>query len=247
MKRIIHRFTDTADLFRAAAQAVIDIGTAAIDARGRFIVALAGGSTPKGVYQLPAKPGFRDQFDWHRVEWFWGDDRTVAADHPDSNFRMADEALLTPLDIQPGRVHRMRGDADDLAAAAVEYAAEIGDVFDGAPPQFDLILLGIGDDGHTASLFPCTAALDAGDAWVVANDVPQLETWRLTMTALLINRAHHVHFLVTGAGKAPRLVEILEGPADPQRLPSQSIAPAGKLEWFIDDAAGSLLAKETRK
>jgi 6-phosphogluconolactonase len=242
---IMHVFPDVNQLSRAAADEVVRAAEQAIGVRGRFTIALSGGSTPRRLYQLFAESPHRERVRWPRVEFFWGDERTVPPDHPDSNFRMANEALLHKLDIPAYNLHRMQGERPDLAAAARDYAAEIARVFamtSNGPPSLDLVLLGMGPEGHTASLFPDTAALKEAEQWVVANHVPQKKTYRLTMTPSLLNRATQVMFLIAGADKAAILAEVLEGPADPQRLPSQLIRPtAGNLHFFLDQAAAAQL------
>jgi len=245
-KRIIHCLPDAEQVYVSAAESLVTIGAAAIERRGRFFVALSGGTTPGPLYQLLTRSEFRNQIDWSSVEWFWSDERAVPPDHQDSNYRMASDALLLPLEVEPKCIHRMPAERSDLDAAACAYEHEIADTFRVSlsypPPRFDLILLGMGDDGHTASLFPYTAALNADDQWVVANDVPQLKTRRMTMTSKFINRAHHVFFLVTGEGKASRLAEVIEGTRDTQRLPSQLICPdRGSVEWYVDAAGAGQL------
>lgn len=243
--RIIRIFPDVEALNKAAAVEFVRCAGEAIGARGRFAVALSGGSTPKRLYQLLTTEPYRSQIDWGRVEIFWGDERCVPPDHKDSNYRMAREAMLDRLPIPAEHVHRLEAERSDRAAAARDYVAAIARVFGvsaGAePPAFDLILLGMGPDGHTASLFPHTQALDETRRWVVPNHVPQLHTDRLTLTRPILNRARQVLFLVAGADKAERLVEVLAGPDDAKRLPSQSIQPAGQLLWFVDAAAAARL------
>ncbi len=243
--RNIRVFPDVDALSIAAAREFIRCAGEAIAARGRFTVALSGGSTPKRLYQNLAAEPFRSQVDWGRVEFFWGDERCVPPDHPDSNYRMAREAILAALPIPAEHIHRMEGERSDLDAAARDYEAVLARVFDinvgGEPPAFDLILMGMGPDGHTASLFPHTKALEETTRWVVANHVPQLNTNRLTLTRPILNRAQEMLFLVAGADKAERLAEVLTGPPDPKRLPSQSIQPDGRLVWFVDSAAAARL------
>jgi 6-phosphogluconolactonase len=183
---------------------------------------------------------------WDRVEVFWGDERCVPPTHADSNYRMAKETLLEVVPIPAGRVHRMTAESADPAAAAAAYEAEIARVLGGspggAPPALDLVLLGMGADGHTASLFPHTAALGERQRWVVANHVPKLGANRVTMTWPILNRAAHVFFLVVGGDKATVLREVLEGPPDVGRLPSQGIRPeTGRLLWICDRSAASAL------
>jgi len=203
-----------------------------------FAIALAGGDTPRRTYERLAADA---SVDWPRVEFFWGDERAVPPDHPDSNFRMADRALLRPLGIDPRRIHRMAAERDDLAAAARDYEAELAKVCGepGGPPRLDLVLLGMGADGHTASLFPRTSALSESRRWVVANEVPQLATRRLTITFPLIEHARSVIVLVAGESKAPALAQVLQGPPDRERLPSQRLRALASVEWLVDTAAAS--------
>ena len=236
----LHVFSTPEALAEAAAEHVAQLAHAAVMDHGRFSVALSGGSTPRALHTRLAAEPWRDAVDWDRVHVFWGDERCVPPDHPDSNYRMARETLLDHVPIPPAQVHRMRGELSPAEAAAA-YEAELRAFFPTvAWPAFDLVLLGMGDDGHTASLFPGTAALAETEHWVVANRVEKLETWRLTLTAPAINRAAHVLFLVAGTGKAERLRQVLRGPYQPTVLPSQLIRPvSGDLVWFVDRAAAS--------
>jgi 6-phosphogluconolactonase len=241
----IRRFATAEEISRAAVAQVIERAQTAIAARGRFTIALSGGSTPKRLYQLLAEPALRGQIDWPKVECFWGDERSVPPDHPDSNFHMAHEALLTQVALTPEHIHRMEAERADRDAAADAYQAMIAQVFGSSQaPVFDLILHGMGPDGHTLSLFPNTQALQEAQRWVVPNYVPKFKTWRMTMTPVLVNQAAYCLFLVAGADKAQALVEVLEGPRDPANLPSQLIRPThGELIWFVDDAAAARLQK----
>lgn len=245
------RLADGEAVCCAAAEEVVRCARAAVAARGRFTVALSGGSTPRRLYELLAAPPFREQIDWERMEVFWGDERAVPPDHPDSNFGMAHAALFAKVPAPPARVHRMPGERTDRDVAAQEYAAEIARTFAvpsaGEPPVLDLILLGMGPDGHTASLFPHTDAVRERRRWVVRNYVPKLQADRLTLTAPILSRGATILFLVAGADKAPVLREVLEGPPDLERLPSQLIRPtAGRLVWLVDRAAASRLAGKGR-
>jgi 6-phosphogluconolactonase len=217
--------------FTNAAREVIDHG-------GRFSVALSGGHTPKVMFELLAGEPYRSQVIWENVEIFFGDERCVPPDSDQSNYRMAHEALLRNVPIPGDNIYRIRGEIDPQEAAR-EYGELLKEKFgDGG---LDLILLGMGPDGHTASLFPGTDALHESKHRCVANYVEKLQTWRVTMTAPFINRAREVMFLVTGADKAERVAEVLEGPRDPDRLPSQLIAPvAGKLVWILDALAAEM-------
>ncbi len=243
--RIIRIFPDVEALSQAAAVEFVRCAGEAVAARGRFTVALSGGSTPKRLYQLLTTEPYRSQTDWGRVEVFWGDERCVPPDHKDSNYRMAREAMLAQLPIPAEHIHRMEAERADREAAARDYETVLARVFGvssgGEPPPFDLLLMGMGPDGHTASLFPHTQALDETRRWVVPNHVPQLNTDRMTMTRPILNRGREVLFLVAAADKAERLAEVLAGPADPKRLPSQSIQPEGQLVWFVESAAAARL------
>jgi 6-phosphogluconolactonase len=223
-------------LAEAAAESFVEEAAKSIGDRGRFAVALAGGSTPKALYELLAT-GYRSTLDWGRIHAFFGDERTVPPDHEDSNYRMAQEALLSRVPL--GSVHRMRGELDPAEAAAL-YEEELAEFF-GGPPRFDLVLLGIGEDGHTASLFPGTPALDVRDRWAVENPVEKLGTVRLTLTVPAINAAERVNFLVVGEGKAGALKEILEGDASPHEYPAKLIRPEGGAVWMVDQVAARLL------
>ena len=226
------------ELARAAARDFAAKAAEAVRERGRFAVVLAGGSTPKTAYGILAHE-FADTIDWGHVHLFFGDERPVPPDHEDSNYRMAREALLDHVPV--GGVHRMRGELPPDEAAA-SYEEELRGFFgDETPPRFDLILLGIGEDGHTASLFPETSALGVTDRLVVANPVLKLETTRITLTAPVLNAARAVDFLVAGGGKAEALKEILEGDADPRRYPAKLVQPPGGPTWMVDRAAAHLL------
>jgi 6-phosphogluconolactonase len=214
---------------------------------GRFSVALSGGSTPKALHNLLAAPPYRDRVDWSKVHFYWGDERTVPPDSPESNFRMARETLLDKVPIREEQIHRIRAELDPATAAAL-YEDELRQNFHlavGQLPRLDLIYLGMGPDGHTASLFPHTAALHVTDRLVTANDVPQLNTTRITMTAPVLNNGATVASLVAGQDKAEALAHVLEGPRDPETYPAQLIAPTdGELYWLVDRAAAAQLAQK---
>jgi 6-phosphogluconolactonase len=222
------------ELAGAAAREFAAKAGEAIEERGRFAVVLAGGSTPKAMYEILARD-YANRIDWSKVHVFFGDERTVPPDHEDSNYRMAREALLDH--VRVGSVHRMRCELLPDEAAA-DYEEQLREFFGSEElPRFDLILLGIGRDGHTASLFPETPALDVTDRWVVANPVPKLDTIRITLTVPVINAARSVVFLVAGEDKAEALKEILEGDADPREYPARLIQSPGGPEWMLDRAA----------
>jgi 6-phosphogluconolactonase len=241
----IRRLRDPGEVARGAADATARAARAAIAERGAFAIALAGGDTPKRTYELLAGDA---TVDWPRVEFFWGDERPVPPDHPDSNFAMADRALLRPLGIDPRRIHRIPAERDDLAAVARDYEQELAKVCGDADgrPRLDLVLLGMGGDGHTASLFPHTAALSESRRDVTANDVPQNATRRVTVTFPLIERARAAIVIVAGAAKAAAFAQVLEGPPDPERYPSQRLRAFANVEWIVDDAAASGLRGEHR-
>ena len=235
------RFRDAEAVARSAAVRAAEAARAAIAERGVFTIALAGGDTPRRMYERLAADR---ALDGARSEFFWGDERPVPPEHPDSNFAMADAALLRPLGVDPRRIHRIEAERGDLDAVARDYERELAKTCGapaGHPPRLDLMLLGMGADGHTASLFPYTAALSESRRWVVANDVPQLSTRRITAAFPLIERARSVLVLVTGEAKALTLAEVLEGSLDPERLPSQRLRGFAGVDWFVDSAAASAL------
>jgi 6-phosphogluconolactonase len=231
---------DPAAVAAEAAERFIRAADESIRLSGKFSVAMAGGATPKSLFELLASAAYRDRVDWPSVHVYFGDERTVPPDHRDSNYGMARATLLSKVPIPENQVHRMGGEIDPEEAAK-EYGQLLKDHF--GDSGLDLILLGMGDDGHTASLFPGTPALRETKHRAFANPVPKLNTTRITMTAPFINRARAVLITVTGASKASRLSEVLEGPRDPERLPVQLIEPAsGKLTWLIDAAAAEMEA-----
>jgi len=224
------------ELAQTAAREFAAKATEAIDGRGRFAVVLAGGSTPKATYDVLARD-YTDTIDWKDVHVFFGDERGVPPDNDDSNYKMARESLLDYVPI--GSVHRMRGELPPEEAAE-GYERDLRDFFGPVDlPEFDLILLGTGPDGHTASLFPETSALEVHDRWVVANPVLKLETTRITLTVPAINAARDVYFLVAGEGKAAPVAEILQGDPDPRQYPASLIQPENGPTWMLDRAAAS--------
>ena len=247
----ILRSPDVAGLQQSAAELFVAVATDALRARGRFTVVLSGGTTPKGVYsRLAEDDALRRKVDWERVLFFWGDERHVPPDHPDSNFRMANESMLSRLPIDPSHVWRIKGEYEDASKAADEYERDLRGIVggryteeDGALPRFDLVLLGLGTDGHTASLFPHSSALHEVQRLVVAHRIARLATERITLTAPVLNNASDVMFLVQGADKADALRAVLEGPDDPERLPAQLIHPRhGRLRWLVDPTAAAQLS-----
>lgn len=217
----------------------------AVEARGVFSVALAGGSTPRGLYSLLATDEERrDAMPWDRIEFFWGDERHVPPDHPDSNYRMAREAMLSRVLVMPERVHRVQSEQPDAAVAASLYEAEVRRAFaaDRGVPAFDLILLGLGPDGHTASLFPGTEALSEQRRLFAANFVQKFGAHRITATFPLLNAARDVVFVVAGAEKAAAVRDVLQPQPDTPVLPARLVRPGrGTLRWILDRDAASLL------
>ncbi|MGH7855517.1 MAG: 6-phosphogluconolactonase [Candidatus Binatia bacterium] len=229
---------------RKAAAQFIALASAAIARSGRFAVALSGGSTPKALYSSLASPEFRERVDWPRVHLFWGDERCVAPDHPDSNFRMVRENLLAKIQLPSANIHRIVGEKEPRQAV-IAYEAELKVFFGasgGALPCFDLIFLGLGDDGHTASLFPGSAALAETEHLVAAVYVEKLRSHRLTLTLPVINAAVQATFLVSGESKAKIVREILVPYSVACNYPAAKVRPSnGRLTWVIDaDAAKEL-------
>jgi 6-phosphogluconolactonase len=241
----LRKLTTPQDLFQAAAEEVLRAAAEAIARRGRFTIALSGGSTPRNLYTLIAANASAS-LPWDQMFFFWGDERHVPLNDPDSNYRMAKETLLSKVPIPPANIFPVPADNPDAAAAAQAYEDTLRKFFALAPgefPRFDLILLGMGPDGHTASLFPETAALQEKSRLVVANWVEKLSNSRITFTLPVLNAARCVAFLVSGADKAAVLHEVLEGKAPGEKYPSKLVRPIeGKLIWFVDRAAASDLS-----
>lgn len=242
----VHRFDDLEALSRAAARLFQEVAQDAVVRRSRFTLALAGGSTPRRLYELLASAPQREQVPWGKVEIFWTDERPVPKEHRDSNFRLAYETLLRKIPVSPAQIHRMPGECEDLEQAAEDYQGELARTFaisaEGGPPMLDLVLLGLGYDGHTASLFPGTAALSERQRWVVANYVPPLRSMRLTLTIPMLNRAARIVFLVAGSDKADALASVLAEPLALEPLPAQLIAPIqGHIDWLVDATAAQKL------
>ena len=239
-ERIIEVSSTAADLFHAAAEEFVKVGRQAIGAQGRFTVALSGGSTPKSLYSLLAS-SYPD-FPWARTYLFFGDERHVPPTDADSNYRMANETLLSKLPVPADHVFRVPAEMPDAGQAAQAYEQTMQNFFRPAAafPRFDLILLGMGPDGHTASLFPGTTALDEKKHWVVANWVEKFSTFRITFTYPVLNHAANVIFLATGADKSTMVARALKDPA--ANLPCQEVNPLdGELMWFLDQAAAAKL------
>jgi 6-phosphogluconolactonase len=237
---------DPAALARRAAQYFVEMAGEAVGAYGRARIAISGGSTPKAAFELLADPNqpWRSRMPWQALDLYWVDERCVPPGDAESNYRMTREALLDHVPLRPEQIHRIEGELEPEAAAA-RYEAELRSSFrlEGAgSPCFDLVALGMGEDGHTASLFPHTEALHELDRLAVANYVPRRDAWRITLTWPVINHARSVFFLAAGQGKANILKEVLTGAPDPERLPSQLIRPSsGILTLILDKAAAALL------
>ena len=240
-------YPDFDSLTNAAVEDFIGLCNQAIRSRGLFSISLSGGSTPEPFYRALGESANRARMDWRYVHIFWGDERPVPPNHPDSNFRMAREALMDPVDIPESNIHRVPAEMD-VRLAAFSYEEELRDFFEGEWPCFDLVLLGMGEDGHTASLFPKSAGLNEEQRWFIANYAPDRQTWRLTLTKSAINAAREIWVLVQGESKAEKLAEILTGPQNPKANPIQLIHPVeGELTWWIDAAAAQRLPEEIKR
>jgi len=243
----IRTLTTPQELFDAAAEEVVRTANEATASRGRFTIALSGGSTPKNLFNLLATNA-RTSLPWDRMFFFWGDERHVAPDDPESNYRMAEETMLSKIPVAAGNVFRIKAENPDADAAALEYEQTLRQFFQlepGKVPAFDLILLGMGPDGHTASLFPGTDALKEKSRLVVANWVEGLKTSRITLTLPVLNAARCVTFLVGGTDKATALRAVLEEDVPAEQYPSKLVKPShGKLIWLLDRAAASALSNK---
>jgi 6-phosphogluconolactonase len=251
VEREIRILADGAAIAKRVAQEFVQAAAAAVREHGAFNVALAGGSTPKALYSLLATdPSLRSQVPWEKLHLFFGDERHVGPGDADSNFRMATEAMISRVPLTKDQVVRIKGEYPDAEEAAREYEQALQSYFKLKPgeyPRFDLLFAGMGNEGHTLSLFPGTKALHADGRIVVRNWIGKLYTERITLTAAAASNAARILFMVTGADKAPALKAVLEGPFEPEQLPAQLLQPKnGKLLWLVDGAAGSMLASGTR-
>jgi 6-phosphogluconolactonase len=240
----IHR--DSQAAAEAAAEFVLEVGKEAIRANGRFFIALSGGTTPESLYRTLASPTFADRFDWSRTTFFFSDERCVPLNDTRSNYALANKTLFTPLSIPPSQVYRMEGESGDPQAAASEYEQRLHFVTKTVPsaqPSLDLILLGLGEDGHTASLFPGASILWDHQRLIAATQSPKDPPNRLTMTLAAINRASVILFLATGTGKAGVVRAILNPKTEAERqLPASLVKPeGGRLIWFLDQTAAAEL------
>ncbi|MEK6775729.1 MAG: 6-phosphogluconolactonase [bacterium] len=238
-------FPDLSALSREAAEFFTVLCSDAVRQRKRFTAVLSGGSTPRTLYQVLASSDFRERIPWSCVHLFWGDERCVPPEHPDSNYRMAREDLLSRITIPPENIHRMPGEADPVQGAEI-YDKELREFFKGPKiPEFDMIILGLGTDGHTASLFPLSSALKESGRLVVPVSVQNILHQRLTLTLPVINHARNILFLVAGREKARVLAQVLDEKTDPDRIPARAVRSGrGKVLWFADEDAASLLKRD---
>jgi len=241
---------DAEAVSRTAAEILVSQIPETVEDKGSFAIALSGGSTPKRLFSLLAnEPSFREAVPWDKVHFFWGDERHVPPEHQESNYRMARDAMLSRVPVPAANVHRIKSEIPDASKVAEEYEEELRNFFNLEPgewPRFDCVLLGMGPDGHTASLFPGAQALDERERLVIENWVEKFKAYRITLTAAALNNADAMIFLVSGEEKAPSLREVLEGNEQPDRLPAQLIRPThGNLLWLVDRAAASGLTQET--
>ena len=250
MNRVIQKVADFEELVRVAAREIIKIAQETIANKGSMAVALAGGSTPRKLYTFLASEEMRSKIAWTHIHFFWGDERHVPPDHQDSNFRMARETLLDQLPIQKDHIHPIPSHLSNAQEAANRYERELHTYFPGSTepkPQFDLVLLGMGPDGHTASLFPGTSAIHETTRWVAAPWVEKFQTHRITLTPGIINEAAQVMFLVSGQDKSEALHLVLEGDYQPDAYPAQVIQPIhGRLLWLVDETAAGCLRSSLR-
>lgn len=244
MRPGIEIYRSSEELYRAAAASIVSTLQGAVRELGGGSFVLSGGNTPNAVYELLATPPWSEQADWSRIQFFWGDERCVPPEDPSSNYGAAWKALISRLSIPSSNIHRILGELEDPKDAAQRYEAEIRHAFTHeSPPAFDLVLLGMGEDGHTASLFPGTTWDE--QKWVVANHVPRLNANRISMTPRLLNEARKIIFLTSGSSKARALAGVIGDPdAD---YPANRIQPRkGGLTWMVDSAAAALLGHESR-
>jgi 6-phosphogluconolactonase len=241
---MIRIYSDLDTLSHGAAELFVSRSQQAVQEKGRFAVALSGGHTPQRTYEHLSEPPFRDRVPWDAVHIFWGDERCVPTDHEASNERMTRQALLDHVPIPSSQVHAIRCAGRPREAAAA-YEAGLRDFFGEKPPQLDLVFLGLGENGHTASLFPGTAVLKETQRWAAEVYVREQDLYRVTLTAPVLNQARVIAFMVTGAAKARVLKEVIESPPETLRFPAQLIRPTeGELEWLIDQEAARLLSRE---
>ncbi|GGB10050.1 6-phosphogluconolactonase [Puia dinghuensis] len=236
----LHVFKDGETLSNAAAKFIADSITATLKTKDRYTIALSGGSTPKRLHQILAQPPYKEQIDWTKLHVFWGDERAVPFEDSRNNAKMAYDTLLNFVPVPAGQVHVMRTDIPPEQSAA-EYEKILHGYFDNTDTSFDLVLLGMGDDGHTLSLFPGTPVIHEEKLWTTAFWLQAQDMYRITLTKVIVNRSACVAFLTTGSTKAHALQEVLKGAYNPDHYPSQVIKPVGQLHWFVDEAAAAQL------
>jgi 6-phosphogluconolactonase len=248
----LHVYKGAEELSEAVAKWMTDLIAETLKSADRFTIALSGGSTPKLLHKILASAPYKDQIDWSRLHIFWGDERAVPFEDSRNNAKMAYDTLLNFVNVPPSQVHVMRTDITP-EQSAIEYEKILHQYFDEIPGSpsgtttpllnsFDLVLLGMGDDGHTLSLFPGTEIVHEEKAWVKAFFLPAQDMYRITLTKTIVNRAAHVAFLTTGPGKTQALKEVMKGAYNPDLYPSQEIKPVnGELHWFVDEAAAAAL------
>jgi 6-phosphogluconolactonase len=239
------------DLYHRCADDLVEVGARSVSRSGQFTLVLSGGSTPFGLYELLAKSPYRERVSWDRVHLFWGDERCVAPDDPGSNFRLAREQLIAPLGIPQTNLHRIKGELRVPEETAREYESDLTGFFNlqvGELPRFDLILLGLGTDGHTASLFPCDSSLQEQDRLVIATQSAHAGTQRVSLTLPTIKHARHIFFLISGAEKSEAVLAVLETSGEGVPLPASLVEPInGDLRFYLDQPAASRLSDHKRE
>jgi 6-phosphogluconolactonase len=240
-------YKDLEELSQNAAQILLKEAQRAVRERGRFSLVLSGGSTPRRLYELLAEPPYREQMPWSKTHVFWGDERCVPTDDERNNAHMARQILLDRAPIPDEQIHPIASSLPPLIAAE-KYQNTLKEFFSGNSIAFDFVLLGLGENGHTASLFPGTAVLEEKRYWACEVYVPNLQMWRVTLTAPILNQARKIVFLVSGSSKAWVLDQVIHGPRRPEQLPAQLIQPQeGELLWLVDQAAASLIQKDSER
>lgn len=239
----LHIYKNPDELSQAVAKWIAGNIADTLKKQDRYTIALSGGSTPKLLHKILAAPPYKDQIEWSKLHVFWGDERAVPFEDDRNNAKMAYDTLLNLVPVPAAQIHVMRTDIGPVESAA-EYEQILHGYFDKSPTSFDLVLLGMGDDGHTLSLFPGTAAVHEEKAWAIAYFLKTQDMYRITLTKTIVNKAARIAFLTTGTGKAHALKEVLEGAYNPDLYPSQEIKPlTGNLHWFVDEAAAAGLKK----
>lgn len=245
---VLRIFSDLNDLSAGGAERILTLLQEAVSERGEFHIALAGGSTPRQLYQRLGSPRFANRIPWEKIHLYFSDERAVPPDHPDSNYRMANEALISRVPLRDSHIHRIQGELPDAVQAAQAYATQLQMNLPKSPcgqVQFDLVLLGVGNDGHIASLFPGTPILQQRNTLADAVRVASLDAWRISITFPVIENARNVMILVSGKEKA-EVVQRVFSDTSPGELPIQVMTPKGQCEWYIDSAAGQLLPQSLR-